>query len=112
MREYLPILIVGSIIGVFTLIFLTLYAMEKNKKESMGFDRNMPDSEIIKRLLAYGRPYWKSFVIVFFVMLFSIVYDLVSPLLIGHITTTISSDFEMRYLVQIVAAYAGILIVP
>ena len=39
MREYLPILIVGSIIGVFTLIFLTLYAMEKNKKESMGFDR-------------------------------------------------------------------------
>ena len=25
MREYLPILIVGSIIGVFTLIFLTLY---------------------------------------------------------------------------------------
>jgi len=111
MREYLPILIVGSIIGVFTLIFLTLYAMEKNKKESMGFDRNMPDSEIIKRLLAYGRPYWKSFVIVFFVMLFSIVYDLVSPLLIGHITTTISSDFEMRYLVQIVAAYAGILIV-
>ena len=57
MREYLPILILGAIIGVFTVIFLVVYALEKNKKESMGFDRNMEDKEIIKRLLKYGAPY-------------------------------------------------------
>ena len=43
MREYLPLLIVGAIIGVFTVIFLAAYAMEKNKKASMGFDRHISD---------------------------------------------------------------------
>ena len=32
MRSYLPILIVGAIIGVFTLIFVLTYLVEKNKK--------------------------------------------------------------------------------
>ena len=41
MREYLPILIVGAAIGFFTLIFVAAYALEKNKKETMGFDRHM-----------------------------------------------------------------------
>ena len=39
MREYLPILIVGGIIGTFTLIFVIAYSLVQNKKESMGFDR-------------------------------------------------------------------------
>ena len=111
MREYYPILIVGGIIGTFTLIFLILYALQKDKKESMGFDRSMEDSEIIRRLMAYGKPYWKSFVAVFIVMLFSIGYDLISPLLVGHITTTLGGDFELGYLGKFVAAYAGILVV-
>ena len=51
MNEYLPVLIVGAIIGVFTVIFLVLYAMEKNKKETMGFDRHMADGEIIRCFL-------------------------------------------------------------
>ena len=63
MREYLPILIVGGIIGTFTLIFVIAYSLVQNKKESMGFDRNMADSEIIRRLLSYARPYWKQFVL-------------------------------------------------
>ena len=71
MREYLPILILGAIIGTFTLFFLVIYALEKNKKETMGFERNMSDKEIVKRLLRYAIPYKKNFVIVFFVMLFS-----------------------------------------
>ena len=33
MPEYLPILILGAIIGVFTVIFLIAYGLEKNKKE-------------------------------------------------------------------------------
>ena len=58
MREYLPLLIVGGIIGAFTGIFIIAYAMVRNKKEAMGFERNMDDSEIIRRLLAYAKPYW------------------------------------------------------
>ncbi len=111
MREYLPVLILGAIIGVFTVIFLVVYGLEKNKKESMGFDRNMPDGEIVKRLLHYGTPYKKQFVGVFFIMLFSIVYDLISPLLIGHIVETVQGDFELNYLLTLVACYAGILVV-
>ena len=111
MREYLPILILGAIIGVFTLIFITVYALEKNKKESMGFDRHMADSEIIKRLLSYAKPYYKQFVLIFFIMLFSIVYDLVSPLIIGGIIELVQGEFEINYLMTMVAVYAGILIV-
>ncbi len=111
MREYLPILILGAIIGVFTVIFLVIYALEKDKKESMGFDRHMADSEIVRRLLRYATPYKKHFVGVFFIMLFSIVYDLVSPLLIGHIIETVQGQFELKYLMSLVMCYAGILLV-
>ena len=111
MPEYLPILILGAIIGTFTLIFLVVYALEKNKKESMGFERHMADREIVRRLLRYARPYIRNFVSVFFIMLVSIVYDLVSPLLVGHIIETVQTDFELEYLVRIVLCYAGILAV-
>ena len=111
MREYLPILIVGAIIGVFTLIFVTAYALEKNKKESMGFDRHMADSEIVKRLLRYAKPYWREFVLVLLIMLVSIVYDVVSPWLIGKIQGVIKSSFQLDHLFRLVAVYAGILVV-
>ena len=64
MREYLPLLVLGAIIGTFSLIFVLAYAMMKNKKEAIGFDRHMKDSEIIKRLLVYAKPYTKSFILV------------------------------------------------
>ena len=111
MREYLPILIVGAIIGVFSVIFTVAYALEKNKKETMGFDRHMADGEIIRRLMGYAGPYWKNFIAVFIIMLFSIVYDLVSPLLVAHIQDTVKDEFELSYLFSVVAVYAGILIV-
>ena len=111
MHEFLPILIVGAIIGVFTVIFLTAYALEKNKKETMGFDRNMADSEIIRRLLAYAKPYWKQFVLTFLVMLFSVVYDVVSPLLVGRLVGMVQEDFELRELFTMVAVYGSILVV-
>ena len=111
MHEYLPILIVGAIIGVFALVFSMAYALEKNKKESMGFDRHMGDKEIVKRLMAYAKPYKKEFALVIFVMLLSIGYDLISPLLVGHIEETVKGQFELSYLFSVVAVYAGILIV-
>ena len=112
MTEYLPILIVGAIIGSFAVAFLIAYAaLQKNKETFEDNERNMPDGEIIKRLLAYAKPYWKNFILVFFVMLFSIVYDLISPLIIGHIQDTIKDPFELSYLFTLVGVYAGILVV-
>ena len=111
MYEYLPVLILGAIIGVFTLIFITLYALEKNKKETMGFERNVADGEIIRRLLRYATPYRGRFALVLLIMLFSIVYDLISPLIIGHIIEVVQGEFELNYLLGIVLCYAGILVV-
>ncbi len=111
MNEYLPILIVGAIIGLFAVFFLAAYALEKNKKESMGFDRHMDDREIVRRLMRYAAPYKKQFILVLLVMLVSIGYDIVSPLLVGHIEETVKGQFELSYLFSVVAVYAGILIV-
>jgi ABC-type multidrug transport system, ATPase and permease components len=111
MPEYLPVLIVGAVIGVFAVVFLTAFLLEKDKKTSMGFERHMADGEIIRRLLRYAKPYRSQFVLVFFVMLFSIVYDVASPLLIGKIEELIKGSFPLSKLFSYVAVYAGILVV-
>ena len=110
MREYLPLIIVFSIIGAFTAVFLAAYAaLRKQKNDSK--ERHFSDGEIIRRLLAYAKPYWKSFLLVFFIMIVSVIYDVVSPLLVGHIQGIIKGDFELNYLFRMVACYAGILLV-
>ena len=111
MREYLPLLIVGAIIGAFTLAFLAAYARIRKQKEAIGFDRNMPDGEIIRRLLVYAKPYWKEFGLILLMMLVTIAYDVVSPLIIGYIEELVKADFPMKSLYIAVAVYAGILIV-
>ena len=113
MHEYLPVLIVGGIIGLFTTVFLIAYAILRRHKEDMtDRDRKMSDKEIITRLMRYAKPYWKNFVAVFFVMLFSIVYEVVSPLLMGTLTRLIQSDdFALTKLYSLVATYASILVV-
>ena len=111
MREYLPLLIMGGIIGTFTAIFVIAYAMVKNKKEAMGFDRNMADSEIIRRLLVYAKPYWLQFVLTLAVMLLSVVYDVLSPLLVGKIVGLVQTDFVLKELFIMVAVYGSILLV-
>ena len=111
MHEYLPVLIVGAIIGVFTVIFLVAFFLEKDKKKSMGWERNMSDREITRRLLRYAEPYKGQFVLVFVVMLFSIGYDVLSPLLVGKIEEMIKDSFPLSKLFTYVTVYAGILIV-
>ena len=111
MGEYLPLVIVGAIIGAFSLIFVLAYAAAKNKKEAMGFDRHMPDGEIVRRLAKYAVPYKKDFLLVFVIMLMSISYDIASPLIVGYIEQTVKETFELQRLFTLVAAYAGILIV-
>ena len=111
MREYLPLLIAGAIIGAFTLAFIIAYACIKDKKTAVGFERHMSDAEIVRRLLTYAKPYGKEFALVFFVMLLSIAYDIISPWLIGEIQNVVKSDFELNTLYRMVIVYAGILIV-
>lgn len=110
-KEYYPLLIAGAIIGTFSVIFILAYAFMKNKKEAVGFDRNIPDSEIVKRLLKYAKPYWKNFLLVLAVMLFSISYDIISPILVGNIEGLIKTDFELSELLIRVGVYASILII-
>ena len=102
MREYYPLLVVGAAVSVFALIFILAYIFMKDKKESIGFDRNMKDSEIVKRLLGYAKPYKKEFAAVFALMIFSIAYEIVSPLLVGRITGIIKDDFEMPQLISMI----------
>ena len=111
MREFYPILVVGGVIGALSVIFLAAYIAMKDKKEAVGFDRSMKDSEIAKRLLAYAKPYAGSFVLVLVIMLFSIAYDIISPLIVGNIEEMIKDDFELSYLWSAVAVYGGILLV-
>ncbi|MDD5954113.1 MAG: ABC transporter ATP-binding protein [Firmicutes bacterium] len=111
-HDYLPILIVGAIIGAFAVVFVLAYlAMRRHREKGDDNERHMADSEIIRRLLAYAKPYWKSFVLVFFIMILSIVYDLVSPLIIGDIQGLIKGEFRLEQLYVRVGLYAGILVV-
>ena len=112
MREYLPILIIGGIIGTLSLVILIAFISMKDKKEAIGFDRHMKDSELIRRLLRYARPHWRSFVVVLLLTVASIVYDIVSPLVIGNLTESIENEsFTLPYLYTSVALYASILVV-
>lgn len=109
--ELYPLFVLGAIIGMFSIIFIVAYATMKNKKEAVGFDRHMKDSEILRRLLKYARPYMWQFLLVGFIMLVSIAYDIISPALIGKIEKLISGDFEMSVLFSHILVYATILIV-
>lgn len=110
-NSYYPIIIVGAIIGLISVAFIIAYATMKDKKNAIGFDRNFKDSEIIKRLLIYAKPHVWRFVLVGFIMLFSVSYDIVSPLVMGDIMDILATDFEMPDLIGRVILYAVLLIV-
>ena len=52
-----PLLLVGAVIGVVTALLVFAYTSVKDKKGSMGFERNMADGEIVRRLVQYAKPY-------------------------------------------------------
>ena len=111
MRQYYPLIFVIALVSLFTLVFVMAYVFMKDKKTSIGFDRNMKDSDITKRLLKYARPHIKSFVLVFVILILSISYDVVSPLIVGRIEELVKGRFELPELYKMVAVYVGILIV-
>ena len=105
-----PLLLVGAVIGVVTALLVFAYASVKDKKGSMGFERNMADGEIVRRLIQYAKPYGGKFIIVGFLVLFSISYDIASPLIVGYIEELVVGDFTLDHLFAAVAVYAGVLV--
>ena len=111
-REFLPIVIVASIIGAFTVAFLIAwFALKKHKDEGDDRERKISDKELIVRLLKYAAPHWKSFAACLLIMMFSVVYDVISPLLMGEVQDLIKGDFELSQLFTMVGLYASILVI-
>ncbi len=111
MYEYFPLLCVGGIVGLLSAIFIIAFVTMKDKKEAFGFDRSMKDSEIVRRLLRYAKPFRAQFALVLLTMLFSIAYDILSPALVGRVEEMIKDDFALSALYSYVAVYAGLLVV-
>lgn len=111
MYEYLPLVIVGAIIGVLSTIFIVAYALIKDKKEAIGFDRHMKDGELVKRLLKYAKPYVWNFILVGLLMVFAISYEIVSPIIVQNIKSIMDTKgFAMSTLLIAVAVYGSVLI--
>ena len=112
MKEYLPLLISCAIIGLFTLVFAVGYIVLVRHVKHPESERRMSDSDLIRRLLQYAKPYTKQFILVFFIMLVSIAYDVLSPLLVSRIQGLIKlGNFQLSRLYAMVAVYAGILVI-
>ena len=105
-----PLLLVGGVIGTVSVLLLIAYACVKDKKTSMGFERSMADGEILRRLFGYAKPYRNQFIVVGFLVLFSIAYDIASPLIVGYIEELVGGDFALRSLWVSVAVYGGVLV--
>ena len=111
MHEYFPLLFVGALIGTISAILIIAFACIKDKKEAIGFERNVPDREIIRRLAHYARPYIGEFAAVFVVMLLSIAYEISAPMIVGKLETMIKASFELPRLYSLLAVYVGLLAV-
>ena len=111
MYEYYPLMIVAGFISLVSVLFIAAFAMMKNKNEAIGFDRNMKDGDIVRRLLVFAKPHIGAFIIVLIIMALTIAYDIVSPIIIGKITKMVTDDFELSALCVYVAAYVAILII-
>ena len=110
MPKFWPLMFAGALVGVFTIAFFIAWLKIRKEKAAIGFDRNVPDSEIVRRLMVYAKPHWKMFLLVLVIMLLSISYELISPLIVGRIEAMVADDFIMSDLLIAVAVYAGVLV--
>lgn len=111
MYEYLPIIIIVAIIGTLTILFILADLALKKAKANESSERTMKDGELIRRLLQYAKPYKKEFILVFVLMVISIIYDLVSPLIVGSVEKLVKDDFQLHELFTKVGIYASILVI-
>ena len=107
-----PIIYVSAILGVLSIIFIVAYVCIKDKKEAFGFDRNMKDSEITKRLLLYAKPYYKRFIIVFSLLVLIIGADIILPIITGGIIEIIQKEsFSFIEILNQVILYFSLLLI-
>ncbi|MBQ0071205.1 MAG: ABC transporter ATP-binding protein, partial [Spirochaetales bacterium] len=112
MREFLPLIIVGAVIGAFTVVFAFAYLALKKRMKDDSKERHMEDRELVARMAHYAKPHWKAFLVIFFIMVLSITYDVASPLIVGEIQGTITTPgFALDALKRLVILYASMLTV-
>ncbi len=111
LRQIYPLLLTGAIIGMVSAVLILAYTFVKEKTDSADFERTMKDGEIIKRLVSYAKPYWKQFLLVLLLMIFTIAYSVLSPLIVGRIENLVAGEFALDALYRYVAAFALILVV-
>lgn len=80
-----PLYIIGAVLGTLATSFIVAFALIKDKKQAIGFDRNMKDIDILKRLLKYAKPYWKQFAFVILLVAFTIAAGIALPLILGNV---------------------------
>ncbi len=83
-------------------------------KDFKEYTRERPDSDILKRLLAYLKPHKKKFIWVLVLMFASVVVQLIPSILIGVtidtiINDAITFDTKVNYLVFLSIGFIGIL---
>ncbi len=110
LHNYYPLILVGGIVGIISLVLTLAFALVRDKKQSMGFDRNMKDSEITRRLLGYAKPYIWHFVAVGLLTVFSIAYDIITPIIVGDMEKTLTDGAGMSSLWRYIALYISIII--
>ena len=82
------------------------YDIDVNRKRAMS------DTEIIKRLLQYVKPYIKSLVIAFSLVIIVVVLDLLGPLFISDVLDSLGEDqIPVTRIILIVVAYLAALFV-
>lgn len=96
MYEYYPLIVVGAIVGLFSLVLLAAFLTVKDKKQTMEFERQIGDREIMGRLLHYAKPYLPQFLLVGAVMLFTMpmMWSLLSSL--GGLRRRLRESFGCR----------------
>lgn len=110
MRNIYPILLVVGIIGITTFALWYAYGKIKDNVDEVGFDRSIDDKVIVKRLLKYALPYKLQFLFVGLLLVASIAYEILSPLIVGYIEELIVGSFELPQLYVAVTVYGGILV--
>ena len=111
MYEFYPLIVMGALIGGALVACLIAYAAIRKSQKTAGLERSMKDGEIIRRLMGYAKPYWKQFLLVLLLIVFSISFDVLSPMIIGDAEELIKGNFEMSQLLPLVILFGVLLVV-
>ncbi len=105
-----PLIILAVTVAVLAVAFSVAYLLVKDKKASMGFERNMKDGAIARRLIRYAKPFYKLFILVGFLLLVSVGYEIASPILLGRAEELITEHAPYAKLLTVVIVSAAILV--